>query len=348
MFDHKHYVPIIKSKAGELWALRHLSESARKVTTPLLEILDHNSHAIPVHAANLFETLVGAWGTESPLFVDTHYLGIETQPEARAFSDCFAAARRQGVKAIPVTSLGRSQAYQQAVLQVIQADQRGVAIRLEVPDFVDPDTLIDALSRLLSLFGVRPRQVDIIIDYGARIQESEIVQLTRFHLGDLPQITHWRTLTVAAGSFPASLIDLTQNNWHQVLRNEWRAWITTLTRKKPLERFPAFGDYGVRDPAAPAAFGRPSANLRYCSNDYWIVRRGRLVRDDGAADMPGICRSLMTRPEWCTEPFSAGDAQIARIAASQDSTGNAGQWVSWCMNHHFEFVADQIQNHPDL
>lgn len=49
-----------------------------------------------------------------------------------------------------------------------------------------------------------------------------------------------------------------------------------------------------------------------------------------------------------TEPFSAGDHDISRIATSRDSTGNATQWVSWCMSHHFESVVDQILNHPEL
>jgi hypothetical protein len=345
VFDHKHYVPIIKSKSGELWTLSQLGDTAKRHTTPLLEVLAHKKLTLPVHAGRVCESVATGWGVNDRLFIDTVYLGTQS---ATTFDHFFAAARRLGVQGIPVTSVGRSQPFQHAVQRTATTDGRGVAIRLGVRDFVDPDTLRASLSALLGLLGLRPPKVDIIIDYGQRTDEAELIQLSRLHLQDLPQITHWRSLTIAAGSFPSSLMAFAQNQWHQIPRSEWRAWIATLTRRTPPPRLPAFGDYGIRDPGAPADFGTPSANLRYASDDYWIVRRGRLVKNAGASEMPGMCRSLLERPEWCLPPFSAGDHEIARIAASQDSTGNATQWVQWCMSHHFEFVVDQILNHREL
>lgn len=348
MFDHKHYVPIVKAKAGEYWALKHLGGSAKEHTTPLLEVLPNAKRLPPIQASITSEAVADCWGKENRLFIDTVYLGTQTTGEAASLTHYFTALRNAGVQAVPVTSVGRSQSFQQAVERIVAADGRGAAFRLGVDDFVDPETLRESLGALLSLLKLRPGRVDLIIDYEARANEAEMIQLSRLHLQDLPQITNWRTLTIAAGSFPPSLIDLTQHTWHQVPRSEWRAWIATLTRRTPPARFPAFGDYGVRDPGAPSPFGTPSANLRYASDGYWLVQRGRLVKKGGAADMPAMCRSLMDRAEWRTEPFSAGDHDISRIATSRDSTGNATQWVSWCMSHHFESVVDQILNHPEL
>lgn len=348
MFDHKHYVPIIKSKAGEMWTLRHMNAPAKSMTTPLMEMLEHKTLSVEDHVGNTCESLVSAWGVSDPIFIDTLYLGTEGSSGASNFAHVFTAARANGIKAIPVTSIARSPAYQQAVQQAIGLDGHGVAIRLASRDFIDPQALNAALAGLARLFNLKRGSIDLILDYGARTESPELVQLSRLHLALVPQIQQWRTLTLAAGSFPGSLLSMAVNTWNQQSREEWIAWITTLTKGKLPDRLPSHGDYAVRDPGAPSTFGTPSANLRYTCTDYWLVRRGRLVKQGGSTDMVNICRSLVARPEFSGATFSAGDGEIHRIATTQGSTGNAQQWIQWCMSHHFEYVADQIRNHPGL
>jgi len=39
MFDHRHYVPVVKWKRGERVALRNLTSDVREKITPLIELL---------------------------------------------------------------------------------------------------------------------------------------------------------------------------------------------------------------------------------------------------------------------------------------------------------------------
>lgn len=344
-FGHEHYVPVMKSKAGEIWALGNISPAAKSVVTPLVEVLGHKTRGLEDHARGLAHDLARAWGTTDPLFVDPCHLGAQAGAGAEAI---FGALRAAGCPAIPVTSLGRSPAYQQATQRAVAADKRGVMVRLEARDFVDLARLEAALRSLGTVLSARPPEIDILIDYGVRSQSAEIVQFARLHMPGVPNLHQWRTVTIAAGSFPASLLNYSQDQWHPLPREEWAAWVTVQTTNPPLPRRPAYSDYGVRDPSAPAPFGTPSANLRYTSTQVYLARRGTLVKNGGAQQMPAMCRSLIGRPEFCGSQFSAGDREIARIAASSDSSGNAQQWIQWCMSHHIEFVADQIRNHHGL
>jgi Beta protein len=117
---------------------------------------------------------------------------------------------------------------------------------------------------------------------------------------------------------------------------------TTLLRK------PTFGDFTIRDPGPPADFGAPSANLRYTKARDWLVIIGGRVNAGGSQDMYNFCDQLINMPEFDGPNFSAGDAAIFRTATRISGPGNATQWVQWCMNHHIEFVAAQIRNHPAI
>jgi hypothetical protein len=348
MFDHTHYVPVLKSKQGELWALENLSDAARESVTPLLEFLPHKKNSVKAHAAELCESLTNAWGTERPFFIDGVHLQA-TSGSGQLLEQVFAATRHCKLQAIPVTSIGRSKEFQSSVQRIVNADNRGAMIRLNARDFVASDRFVEAIQGLTNFLKLTPEQIDIFIDYGPRTDSAEIVQFARIHIAAIPNINKWRTLTIGSGAFPPSIKQY--DEWHKLPREEWGAWIETMSSNPPLSRLPSYSDYTIRDPGIPPDRGSASANLRYTTDLHYFVKCGKLVKHGGAESMPALCRSLMEKKEYKTEAFSVGDSEIARISTNQRSrdkkrklqTGNAGQWTQWCMNHHIEFVVDQMQ-----
>jgi hypothetical protein len=77
MFKHKHYVPILKGKAGEYQALSTLPATVKSQMTPLIEIpeiswnfvTDEPSTTIDGHLNNVAENIDSSWG-KAPVFVD--------------------------------------------------------------------------------------------------------------------------------------------------------------------------------------------------------------------------------------------------------------------------------------
>jgi Beta protein len=352
MFDSRHYVPIIKSKAGELWALGNIRADSLEITTPLLEILPPRLRKrgpqveIAKHVDTICKDIRGVWDIRYPIFLDTLPLD---QDAARGLDRFFKMARKQSLRGIPVTSIARSPEYQTVLQQVVATDKEGCMVRLSVKDFRDKTILQKALDQLLAFTGVKSDQVDILLDYGFRSEGSEVLQFLRLHIPQLPYLEEWRTLSVASGSFPKSLLHVTERDkWRELPREEWEAWVMALTSTQPLPRRPAYSDYGIRDPGSPAERGSPSANLRYTCDNYYLVQRGaQVIREHGARQMPEMCRSLVQRKEFSGADFSAGDAEIAELATKADSLhtspGNPQQWTQWGMSHHFEFVASQIR-----
>jgi hypothetical protein len=78
------------------------------------------------------------------------------------------------------------------------------------------------------------------------------------------------------------------------------------------------------------------------------MKKGGPVAEGNAVDMIPITQSLLARPDFSGEKFSAGDKEIAKVARQVSSTGGSTEWTQWAMNHHLEFVAHQLSTHSEL
>ncbi len=346
MFDHRHYVPILKGKAGEFWALQNLKKATRPFVTPLIELVPHNpkTHTFESDLAKKVAGLCESW-PELPLYFDVRYAAPKNSlPEPSTLTAAFKRLRANEMKAIPVTRLGYSQKFQEAVKGIVAADKDGLMIRLTVGDLAVRDKLATALSNLCSFVGLPEAEVDLIVDYGFKHPDEyeDLIYLQELHFSKIPKLKNWRTLTLASASFPDSINDLPDKKWIPLDRTEWKSWERVAFSDKTTRR-PSYGDYAIRHPSLPK-FGTPKPNLRYTLEDIYLCRRD----DAKHAAMKDICRSLVKRSEYMGPAFSAGDSVISATAANQGSggSGNPQSWTQWCSNHHVEFVATQIQSLP--
>ena len=339
-FTHEHYVPVLKPKGGELWALENTTSPRASAITPVFDF-HVGDKPVAEHAAKVCKAIQRAWSGRV-CFIDTGLYGVAGTTAVSAASTIFAAAAAEGISFVPVTALDRPAAYQAVIAG--QAG-RGVMIRLCDEDFVDVAALGAALDRLMRVLGISAAHVDILLDYRGVQSQASQVQRIRSHVNSLPRVREWRTVTVAGGAFPASLASRPAHQWHSLPREEWAAWRLAVTGTPPLVRRPSFGDYGVRDTQAPAQFGSPYANIRYTAGGLYLVRRHDVLFKDGGSDgIFRICSSLVARAEFAGPGFSAGDSSIQQTAVNQLSTGNPGTWTQWGMCHHFAAVVDEIQS----
>lgn len=336
MFDHKHYVPILKTKAGERLAVAGLKTRTKTKITPLFEFHKHKKLDVAAHVVEICDCLASTWGTDSPLFLDTIWLhGKAGDPEI--ISNVFDAARDAQLQAVPVVRPDFDRESRSAVQRIIRKDGRGYLLRVTRKESKD----VPSIDALLSSIGLLRRAVHLMIDYKGTAMDLA---------ADLPAISglnQWKTLIAASGVFPRTLTSLTQGRWHQVPRNDWTSWLNAVIDRH-LPRRPSYADYTIRDPAAPADFGSPSVNLRYAKSPYWLVSIGGKVKAGRSSQMHQVCRSLMNRTEYDGPDFSDGDLAIADTAAEILGPGNATQWLQWCINHHIEFTVQDMRNHPSL
>ena len=87
---------------------------------------------------------------------------------------------------------------------------------------------------------------------------------------------------------------------------------------------------------------RPSASVRYTANEYWLVLKGRNLRDHGYEQFHDVCRELIEKLEYSGRSFSWGDGYIDDCANEIAGTGNLTTWRKVGTSHHLAFVLRQI------
>jgi hypothetical protein len=353
LFAHKHYVPILKCKAGDLWSLGNLKPATTAMVTPLVEIVPPSQNQseqqrLQQSAARILQW----WGTKT-LFVDLIWrqAALQLPGGPHVVTEFFDLARAQGVVAIPVTALDRDPAFQAAVAGVIAQDNRGVAVRLAAQFFNNPPNLSAALAGLLAVLKTTRNQVDLIVDFGSIGQAASglLPVMINAAIGLIPNINDWRTLTVASGSFPASVTVLSQSTWNTLPRTEWTSWHSVVTGAVSPTRLPAYADFTVGDPALPyAGPSRAAVNLRYSAGNDFFVWRGFAFNThaSGIGQIFTICSNLVGLPQFAGAAFSAGDTEIQARSAMIGSPGNPEAWRKWATNHYLELVVSQIATLP--
>lgn len=329
-FDANHYVPILKTKQGERWALASLLPSRRSHVTPLLEIHAHRTLSATEHAAQICESLVVDWGTSDHFFIDTRWLHPEAGDPA-VISGVMESVRDSGLLAIPIATIQYDAVSREQLAGDLDIDGPECAIRIRPSDLPNSQALLELVNDL----GTTTQACHLILDY-----RSTPMNLA-FDIARVPNLAEWRTLTVASGSFPRSLSERPLNQWFVLPRLEWNAWIESLNTGN-LARMPAFGDYTTRDSGAPANGGKPSVNIRYTRATDWLCRMGGRLEDGAAPQMKEFCSLLVSHTSYSGQQFSAGDAEYYDKSLPTTGTGGSGDWAKWPISHHIAFVADQI------
>lgn len=357
MFDYRHYVPILKGKAGEYGALRDLDPDVKEHLTPLLEVPsipwdyenERPSKTVDEHVSSVVPNIEKHWGTERVMFLDllwipsSEFMADRTHP----LSYVFNRARATGLRLVPVTGLSRDRNYQQAVREAVTQDHGGLCIRLESPDFEELLDIDTTLESFLNSFGVGPGDTDLIIDFKeiTANQTSPLTIAIISILKSLPYIESWRSITLAASAFPLNLSNLSASSVTPVPRAEWTIWEALARRKEKLPRMPTFSDYAISHPdmiEIDPRMMRMSAQLRYTTRTDWLIFKGKNVRDYGYEQFGDICREASARPEFSGESFSKGDAFIANCGDGYGGPGNATTWRRIGTNHHLTMVVRQI------
>ncbi|WP_407049213.1 beta family protein [Methyloraptor flagellatus] len=367
MFNHLHYVPILKWKLGEYQALARLESSVKDRVTPLIELPAvgydfENSRvakSLDDHLKDFGRRLKAKWASRT-CFVDTKNIASSermadgTHPLERVMQ----LARTEGCTAIPVVALSCDAEYRRSAAVAVLADGNGAAIRLQLEDF-DRQNIDRDIELLLSDIGASVAGSDLIVDLCDKfLPTSVFVEAIISSLQKLPHLNRWRTFTIAGSSYPKTLQDVaftihkTEGTDTPVLypdtlypRREWAIYKTIVNTLGRKARLPAYGDYVVAHPdpvELDMRLIKPFAKLRYTTSDSWYIIKGKPVRTYGFDQYKDMCKQT-TKKERIFEKSlpSDGDRYIQGCADGDESTGNMTTWVWVSSNRHItRVVAD--------
>jgi hypothetical protein len=334
MFDHTHYVPILRWKQAEQFAVRDIFPWVRNKLTPLIEVPPWNAGALTSYPASIAKM----WGS-SPCFFDFGPYGISRSVSPEAFNEFFTECEKLALSVIPTVGTRNSDLLKRSIRAAV--GKMGVCIRLQRED-LQKDSFENDLRALINILAVELNMTDLVVDLKA-YQGSDLFLAAM--LSQIPNLAEWRTLTVASGAFRENLIGLPAGR-HEIPRSEWLTWLTSV-KNHALTRKPTFGDYTILHPqlTEPKDIMNVSASIRYTSFDYWVVMKGRGLwgkNSPGFAQYPFNADLLTMQPEFIGGWFSPGDSYIADIAYKKKQTGNPTTWLQAGISHHITYTTDQL------
>jgi len=322
VFDHTHYVPILRWKAGEKRALRALPPKDKARMTPLIEwsrpgdVAPEEDREKPTPEPRaLAQDVLKHWGPR-PFFWDPRWFCVGNLGGDPLTLGRYAVELRDGgLRPIPV---------------------------LRLNDVVEPD-LPDRLAQFLVAMALSPGAVHLIADFEMYYRQVDVAELC----ARLPDVVRYLTFTVAAGSFPVDLREFKGPQVFYLPREEWLRWREQI--EEQLARRPTFGDYVTIHPVLTSAKRglNPSATIRYTTEEHWLVMKGEGLHNE---DGPGYeqyasnAALLMKRRDYRGPEFSAGDRYIEDVAILSSGPGSPTTWVQAGVNHHITFVLRQIRD----
>jgi len=240
-------------------------------------------------------------------------------------------------RAIPVTGPGRVG---------VKASSAGICYRI-MSEYVFDSTRNLGLRELQESTGLGPDSIDVILDLGY-ITESYVDRcdfLTR-RINAVAQMGEWRSLILAAGSFPADLTGRPKG-FSTIDRHEWSLWSLLVTSKK-LVRTPMYSDYGIQNPEqreSPPFSGL--ANIRYTTTSRWDIFRGEkidpnLESNTISALMKGLCIMASAHPDFCNDLCEADEYIKSCAANERDPANDHATWKRVGFQHHMAFVVRQV------
>jgi hypothetical protein len=353
MFDSSHYVPVLKSKAGELSALADLTAETRDGMTPLLEVTAEKKNLktgerqpLEEHVAKISDKISRAWPTSAPIFVDFVVDPTRQLANGRTISEELFARLRENVGFVPVTKLGASIVHQDSVRDAIRADRRGVCVRIDDEDFLQTRTLRARLHDLMRFLRVQEADVDLVLDLkDVEATHVAAAALTARAVLELLRVSGFRTLTLVSAAFPHDLGGCKRNSTTRIERADWRLWQTLAADASELPRLPTYGDYGITHPELidfdPTKM-RMSAAIRYTSETEWVIVKGSAIDVGGWQQTADLSARLVNTADFRGASFSWGDDYIARRARSVATAGNATTWRRVGTTHHLTLVTTQL------
>jgi len=360
-FDHRHYVPCLRWKMGEYQAVCRLSDTTKRMFTPLIEVpkigFDFKEKkvkkTIDEHLSDfVLKKIYKKWG-DSFCFVDLKLIGPSERlakgihPVKYVFDDL----RKVRCSAIPVTGLDRDKAYQQEIKTILTKDKNGVCLRISIEQAAK-SSFGTQFSSFLSMLGAQTFDCDLILDLGAPnfVPLEGFSQVIQNIMSNLPNLNKWRTFTIIGTSFPDTMAGI-KLGVEIIPRHEWQLYKRLVNNfKKANLRLPTFGDYAVSHPKVleqDMRMLKPSVTIRYTIDNRWYIIKGKNYKDYGLKQYHELSRQVLGSKYYFGTAFSWGDNYIQECSSRNEKPGNLTTWRQVGTNHHIVKVMQDIASFCD-
>ena len=354
----KNYVPIMRPKQGELFAIRDLSDEARQRITPFFDF-----HRVPIvrgkkekslddHLESILKRICKEWPVNREFFWDVYSidpferLKSGTHPVLWIGRNLFDFK----MKAIPTIGMDRDDSYLKAIQEIFsEGFSNSLCFRVLREDLETPKDSIGDIFKILNMVNLSESQCHLLLD-------MQFVEETNFdNIIDLVSeftnqcsISKWSTFTSSCCGFPINMAGLSPNSLSRVPRIELKLW-NILRKASPLiGRVPRYGDYVIVNPEMPDVDPtkiRPGGKIRYATKKEWIIAKGHsLGKGKKYEQYYDLSEKVVGLPEYLGRHYSWGDDYLFNCSKRKVGPGGLPMWIRVDTNHHLTLVGEQISN----
>ena len=218
MFNHAHYVPILKCKQGEIKAVEFLKDNLKGKISPLFNFTEVDIHyktkeprkSDEKHIVDMGKQLAKLIRGHKAVFIDI--LGLSSISEglidSRKVINFFESIGCVAERVIPVAGIirDRKKVFNEVVSSICKKIKTGICLRLTPSNIEDMGVLAEEIEETMLYFNIKKNDCDILIDLeglkGNNVKE--VVQRLIKVINSFPKVGSWRTFILASSYFPSS------------------------------------------------------------------------------------------------------------------------------------------------
>ncbi|OYD41174.1 beta family protein [Sphingobacterium cellulitidis] len=334
----KKYFPLLLSKAGELNALKNLSDKVKDNISPILNVLQNSEEKIINFCSENW-----TFPNNQILFDFTHCDSI-TNYSIFGLIDPLLLV---DVNVIPVVSSYSSPKIINEICSLLTSNKvKKLAIRL-IFENGDLNKIQNIIDEFIIKTNLSTKSILLLLDFGIVSLGTYPIyaNFAKNKIQNLLNSTEYHEIIISSGSFPKNLTPfVSQDAPHLLKRYEWLLW-NEITSNLGLNISLKYSDYGTKHPIFEESNFLGTCSIKYSTENYFIIYRGEKSSNhkDGNGQYINYANLLIKSNNYPGSGFSWGDYRINEIASQISNTkkkkpGNSTSWVEISQNHHITLI----------
>lgn len=328
---HFRYLPMMKTRAGEVTALTNLPPPVRGRILPVL-------HVCETVAAGFAPSLAAGWAGQ--LTALDGAFNANHQQNANAFTTLLQAMRNGGIPTMPSVSISDPLFYQQVAIASV--DGNGLVVKTTLPN-------VAATCSWVASNQWATGSIDLVVDlrHIGDVDPGTFAGYVAMVLNQNAEaLASFRSITLASGAAPKDH-GAPVRGPNLVSRRDWALW--SAVAPVVAQRLD-YADYltGHPDLTEPpgAAMGNATVSARYTLDHSWLIIKG--VATGGAYGLPMRQQhQAHATAISATSGFNGliacwADGEIQQASASIAGRSGRQKWSEYAANRHINLVADRL------
>lgn len=327
------YVPVLKYKQGEKDALYTLTDEIKENIRPMLEITPD------IIDKQNFSGTEDFWNAK-------HYIAISPEISGDLDDDKFFSMLSKFKKEFVIPTITLTDAVEKTS-KLTSESSNGVALRLFIEEILDDD-FEERYTEMLNLLDLSNTDLIISVQFVDSTKVNETSFVIRGAINLISHLNKFRNVIFSSNSFPGAL-EVEKKKLTLIPRNETKVFekVKTEFLKKDVEII--YSDYAINHWSyfkfIPGM--QPSFNIRYTTNDVYVIYKGDTVKKGGLNIEKVIegCKLLVESPYFCGKTYSWGDNEIFDKSIGESAgPGSLTTWRAIGTNHHITFMVNLLSS----